>query len=148
MATVKEKGPRGKGAEGRRIEGKTNRKPAKRRESRDEMEDIRKINERSEQARMKHRALPFDIYHQCTLVPTWDEPDAPLDAYRWSAETSAVADAALRAGFQLGVRVRSDCIAWAVCEIVKRLKTPVYAWYSSRAERVILQMMEEDEEDE
>ena len=123
---------------------KTKRKPAKRAESR-RMAEHEAFMTRHERVRMDGQVLPFAVHPSSTVNPTWADSDPPLAEYRWSAAVAAIADAALLRGCQLSVPVRRDCIAYATCQIVKTLKTPVHAWYTARHGRLLLAVMEEDQ---
>jgi len=122
---------------------RTKGKPAKRGKSR---EDHEAWMTRYERVCMDEQVLPFAVHTESTLSPTWEDSDTrSLEEYRWSAAIAAIADAALLRGFQLSVPVLPDCVAYATCQIVRRLKTPVFVWYTARHKRLLLSLMEEDQ---
>jgi len=99
----------------------------------------------SERKHLAEPVLPFGVHGGLDILPTWDSEDPPLREYDWSPAEVAIADTALMCGYRLTVPVRPDCIAWATCRIVRRLKSPVVVWYTRRHERLLLGVLEDDQ---
>ena len=103
---------------------------------------------RAELEQLAENPLPFQIVNQVAARPTWDDKEHPLEYFtrrKWDDDLCQIARAALRLGSRLLVPVPDDMIAYATCEIVRRLKMPVRVWYTRRHRALIVGLLEEHE---